>query len=122
MTSAIASLERSMPPSTLCSAGMSCGGVRSNSGWPPPREISVTVTRLTPVVGLPASGPGAPRREVSSPPGATLEQLFDGARVDVKEADRAGRVRRRKGTDVRPRVNFRARLVDRAKSYPQACV
>src|SRR5438067_6196592 len=31
MTSAIASFDRSMPPSTLCSAATSCGGVRPNS-------------------------------------------------------------------------------------------
>ena len=36
MTSAIASLESSIEPSTLCSASLSCGGVRSPPPPPPP--------------------------------------------------------------------------------------
>src|ERR1700684_1812034 len=44
MTSEMASLDSSIPPSTHCSAATSCGGVRSNS--PPRGAISATLTRL----------------------------------------------------------------------------
>src|ERR1700735_2688555 len=44
MTSEMASLDSSIPPSTHCSAATSCGGVRSNS--PPRGTISATLTRL----------------------------------------------------------------------------
>src|SRR5690349_13223343 len=49
MTSAMASLDSSMPPSTDCSASMLCGGVRSNveSEPPGPPGKSSTLT-LTP--------------------------------------------------------------------------
>src|SRR5215470_10689485 len=46
-TSAIASLDNIMPPSTHCSAAMSCGGVRSKSSR---GASSATLTRLHPLV------------------------------------------------------------------------
>src|ERR1700749_760637 len=44
MTSEMASLDSSIPPSTHCSAATSCGGVRSNSS--PRGAISATLTWL----------------------------------------------------------------------------
>src|SRR5690554_8180551 len=46
MTSAIASLDMSMPPSTLCSAATSCGGVLSNPS--PGGAISARLIRPPP--------------------------------------------------------------------------
>src|SRR5215469_10420556 len=45
MTSEMASLDISIPPSTHCSAARSCGGVRSNS--PPRGASSATLIRPT---------------------------------------------------------------------------
>src|SRR6266702_2556968 len=72
-TSAIASLDSIMPPSTHCSAAMSCGGVRSKSSR---GASSATLTRLHPLAvqacgdrgpAGPAgsAGPGHPRGPLS---------------------------------------------------------
>src|ERR1700679_3986439 len=46
MTSEMAALDSSIPPSTHCSAATSCGGVRSNS--PPRGAISATLNPAAP--------------------------------------------------------------------------
>src|SRR3954451_10200366 len=48
MTSAIASLESIMPPSTLCSAAMSCGGVRPRSCAGPPCDTGRSTIDIAP--------------------------------------------------------------------------
>src|SRR3954447_7998177 len=45
-TSAMASFDSIMAPSTDCSAGMSCGGVRSNSGAPPDAALRGSSTNV----------------------------------------------------------------------------
>src|SRR5689334_22812497 len=56
MTSEMASLDISIPPSTHCSAARSCGGVRSNS--PPRGASSATLIRPTsPPRGCPVELP-----------------------------------------------------------------
>src|SRR5215472_16180545 len=56
MTSEMASLDISIPPSTHCSAARSCGGVRSNS--PPRGASSATLIRPTsPPRGCPVEPP-----------------------------------------------------------------
>src|SRR5262252_6132554 len=55
-TSAIASFDSIMPPSTHCSAAMSCGGVRSKSSR---GASSATLTRLHPLAAEPAASRSA---------------------------------------------------------------
>src|SRR5215471_20421268 len=67
-TSAIASLDNIMPPSTHCSAAMSCGGVRSKSSR---GASSATLTGLHPLV---AQARDQPLRQSDAAARGRLEQ------------------------------------------------